>query len=218
MSRQQFVIIGLGLFGETIARELTRLGHEVVGIDTNERVVDRLADTITHAVVADGSDERAIEELNLSRFDAAIVAIGERNMEANLLATLHLKSIGIKEVWVKALTTDHHKILAKIGATRILHPEYEMGMHVAQALNYPMVNHYIPLGNDEYIVEVTASAKLSGLIFEDILNRAKINVALLLARRNGKTYPRPDNFVIDEGDSLVFVGKLDQLKKTAEFV
>lgn len=218
MSRQQFAIIGLGLFGETIARELTRLGHEVVGIDTNERVVDRLADTITHAVVADGADEKAIEELNLGRFDAAIVAIGERNMEANLLATLHLKALGLKEVWVKALTADHHKILAKIGATRILHPEYEMGMHVAQALNYPMVNHYIPLGGDEYIVEITASEKLSGAIFEDVLGRADASVSLLLAKRNGKTYPRPDNFVIDEGDSLVLAGKLDQLKKAAEFV
>jgi trk system potassium uptake protein TrkA len=218
MSRQQFVIIGLGLFGETIAKELTRLGHEVVGIDVNERVVDRLSDSITHAVVADGADEKAIEELNLSRFDAAIVAIGEHNMEANLLATLHLKAMGLKEVWVKALTVDHHKILAKIGATRILHPEYEMGMHVAQALNYPMVNHYIPLGGDEYIVEITASEKLSGVILADVLGRADIDVTLLLAKRNGKTYPKPDNFVIDEGDSLVLVGKLDQLKKSVEFV
>lgn len=218
MSKQQFVIIGLGLFGETIARELTRLGHEVVGIDINERVVDRLADTITHAVVADGADEKAIEELNVSRYDAAIVAIGEHNMEANLLATLHLKAIGLKEVWVKALTVDHHKILAKIGASRILHPEYEMGMQVAQALNYPMVNHYIPLGGDDYIVEITASAKLSGAILEDILDRADTDITLLLARRNGKTYPKPEKFVIDEGDSLVLAGKLEQLKKTAGYI
>lgn len=218
MSKQQFVIIGLGVFGETIARELTRLGHEVVGIDTDERIVDRLADTVTHAMVADGSDERVLEELNLSRFDAAIVAIGERNIEANLLATLHLKAIGLKEVWVKALTADHHKILAKIGATRIVHPEYEMGMHVAQALNYPMVNDYIPLGGDEYVVEITASEKLSGVIFEDVLGRTDVSVSLLLAKRNGNTYPRPDNFVIDEGDSLVLAGKLGQLKKVAEFV
>jgi trk system potassium uptake protein TrkA len=218
MSRQQFVIIGLGLFGETIARELTRLGHEVVGIDTSERVVDRLADTITHAVVADGADEKVIEELNLAQFDAAIVAIGERNMEANLLATLHLKSMGLKEIWVKALTADHHKILAKIGATRILHPEYEMGMHVAQALNYPMVNDYISLGGDEYVVEITASDKLSGVIFEDVLGRAELRATLLLAKRNGKTYPKPDNFVIDVGDSLILAGKLDQLRRLAEFV
>lgn len=218
MSRQQFVVIGLGVFGETIARELTRLGHEVVGIDVNERVVDRLADTITHALVADGSDEKVIEELNLSQFDAAIVAIGEHNIEANLLATLHFKAIGVKEIWVKALTADHHKILAKIGATRILHPEYEMGMHVAQALNYPMVNDYIPLGGDEYIVEITASTKLAGEVLEDVFHRAEANLTLLLAKRNGKSFPRPDNFVVDEGDCLVLTGKLDQLKKTAEFI
>lgn len=218
MSRQQFAIIGLGVFGETIARELTRLGHEVVGIDTDERIVDRLADTVTHAMVADGSDERVLEELNLSRFDAAIVAIGERNIEANLLATLHLKAIGLKEVWVKALTADHHKILAKIGATRILHPEYEMGMHVAQALNYPMVNDYIPLGNDEYVVEITASKKLAGVVAEEAFEHAGAKVTLLLAKRNGKSFPKPDKFLVDEGDCLVLSGKLDQLKKAAESI
>jgi trk system potassium uptake protein TrkA len=144
----------------------------------DERVVDRLADTVTHAIVADGSDEGVLEELNLSRFDAAIVAVGERNIEANLLATLHLKAIDLKEVWVKALTEDHHKILAKIGATRILHPEYEMGIHVAQALNYPMVNDYISLGGDEYIVEITASKKLDGTILEDVFQRAGAKQAI----------------------------------------
>lgn len=91
-------------------------------------------------------------------------------------------------------------------------------MQVVQALNYPMVNHYIPLGGDEYIAEITASAKLSGVILEDVLGPAEISVTLLLAKRNGKTYPRPDKFIIDEGDSLVLAGKLDQLKKAAEFV
>jgi len=218
MSHQQFVIIGLGLFGETIARELTRLGHEVVGIDTNDRVVNRLADTIAHAVVADGTDERAIAELNISQFDAGIVAIGEHNMEANLLTTLHLKATGIKELWVKALTVDHHKILAKIGATRIIHPEYEMGMQVAQALHYPMVNHYIPLGGDEYVVEITASEKLAGTIFEKISDSVSINVSLLLAKRGSVTHPKPNNFVVTAGDSLVLAGKLAHLKKVAELV
>jgi len=217
MSKQQFVIIGLGLFGETIARELTRLGHEVVGVDQNERVVNRLADTVTHAVVADGADEKTIEELNLSRFDAAIVAIGERNMEANLLATLHLKAAGVKEVWAKALTVDHHKILAKIGATRILHPEYEMGMQVAQALNYPMVNHYMPLGGDEYIAEITATTNFAGKVFEEICELTGSNVTLLLAKRAGKTLPKPEQYLIDEGDGLVLSGRLDELKKAAEF-
>jgi trk system potassium uptake protein TrkA len=218
MSRQQFVIIGLGLFGETIARELTRLGHEVIGVDTNERLVDRLADTITHAVVADGADEKVIEELNPSQFDAAIVAIGEHSMEANLLATLHLKENGVEKIWVKALTADHHKILTKVGATRIIHPEYEIGMQVAQALNYPMVNHYIALDGDEYIVEITASEKLSGVVLAELLEQNELEVSLLLARRGGRNFPNPTDLIIEPGDTLVLVGKLEQLKKTVKFL
>jgi trk system potassium uptake protein TrkA len=217
MSRQQFVIIGLGGFGETIAAELTRLGHDVVGIDTDEKVVDRLADSITHAVVADGCDEKALEELNIANYDAAVVAIGE-NIEASLMTTLHLKSLGLKEVWVKALTADHHKILAKIGATRILHPEYEMGMRVAQALNHPMVNNYIPLGDDEFIVEIMATEKTEGKNMEDVLVEAEAEVRVLLVRRQGKTLVMPTQLSIVKQDHIILVGQLQELRKTAPFL
>lgn len=214
MTRQQFVIIGLGGFGETIASELTRLGHDVMGVDIRERVVDRLADAITYTVVADATDEKALEQLNLAKYDAAVVAIGE-NIEASLLITLHLKALGLKEVWVKALTAAHHRILAKIGATRILHPEYEMGLHVAQALNYPMVNNYIPLGGDEYIVEIIASEKLHGQKVTEVLAAAEADVTVLLVRRKGRTLMMPDHLAINEDDRIVLLGQLSELRKTA---
>ena len=217
MSRQQFVVIGLGGFGETIASELARLGHDVVGVDIDERVVDRLVDSVTHAVVADGADEKALEELNVGDYDAAVVAIGE-NIEASLLTTLHLKAIGLKEIWVKALTMDHHKILARIGATRILHPEYDMGIRVAQALNYPMVSNYIPLGGDEYIVEITASENVAGKTMEAVFKEADADLYFLLARRNGKSTPHPGRYEIQEGDCLVLAGEVSELRKIAPFL
>lgn len=217
MKKQQFLVVGLGSFGETIAAELTRLGHDVVGIDTNAHLVDRLADVITHAVVADGADDKALEELNAGGFDAAVVAIGE-HIEASLLATLHLRSLGVKEVWVKALTRDHHRILAKIGATRIVHPEYEMGMRVAQALNHPTVNNYISLGDEEYIVEMIVTEKIEGRKVEEILEEAGADVKLLMVRRKGRTYVTPVQLVLAQHDHLVLVGQLAELRKTAPFV
>lgn len=214
MSRQQFAVIGLGGFGETIASELTRLGHDVMGVDIDERVVDRLAESITHAVVADATDDRALEELNLGDYDAAVVAIGE-HIEASLLATLHLKALGIKEVWVKALTKDHHRILAKIGATRILHPEYEMGMRVAQALNHPMVSNYISLGDDQYIVEVIATENLDGRTMEDVLQEADTTVTVLLIHRRKETLIAPKGVRITKGDQVVLTGALAELRRTA---
>src|SRR5690606_14716175 len=103
IEKQQFIVIGLGVFGATIARELTRLGHEVLGIDSDEQRVDRLADEITHAVIADVTDENSLIELNAGSYDAAVVAIG-RNVEATMLATLQLRELGVKKVWAKALT------------------------------------------------------------------------------------------------------------------
>lgn len=217
MSRQQFVVIGLGGFGETIAAELTRLGHDVLGVDVNERVVDRMADFVTHSVIADGADEKALEELNLKSYDAAVVAIGE-NIEASVLTTLHLKGMGLKEVWVKALTRDHHRILEKIGATRILHPEYEMGVRVAQALNHPMVNNYISLGDDEYIVEIIATKNTEGKKMSDVLRDANADVQVLLVRRGGQTLIAPLHLIVGRADRIVLVGPLGELRKTAPYL
>lgn len=218
MRRHQFAVLGLGSFGQTIATELTRLGNEVLGIDYNERRVDLLADAITHTVVADVSDEKALRELNIQDFDAAVVAIGE-NIEASILATLNLRSIGVKSVWVKALTAQHHRILAKVGATRIIHPEHEMGLRVAQSLNYPIVNNYMELGDDEYLVEIIVSEQLSGSQMSQVFAAAKTEVSVLLVRRDGRNYQAPgvvpENMVLDQGDHVVLLGSRADLKQVA---
>ena len=113
--KKQFVVIGLGRFGETVAGELMRLGHEVLGIDTDERRTRAMADRLTRAVTGNASDEKVLEELNIKQFDAAVVAIGS-NLEGSILVTLALKQIGVRLVWVKALNDAHHRIVQKLGA------------------------------------------------------------------------------------------------------
>lgn len=218
MSKHQFVVLGLGGFGETVAVELARLGNDVLGVDEDERRVDNLATAITHAVVADVSDEKALRELNINHYDAAVVAIGE-NIEASILATLHLKSLGIKDIWVKAFSSQHHRILAKIGATRIIHPEHEMGLRVAQILNYPVIDNYMDIGDNEYLVEVVASDKLNNRQMNDIVAEAKAQVTVLLIRRNGHNHhlPKiaPETMVIATRDRIVLLGQRGELKKVA---
>lgn len=218
MNKQQIVVLGLGVFGETIATELCRLGHDVLGVDKDERRVDRLAEAITHAVVADVTDERSLKELNIQQYDSAVVAIG-RNVEASILATMQLRSLGIDEVWAKALTPQHHRILAKLGATRIVHPEYEMGLRVAQALNYPMVHNYMDVGHDEFVVELVVTEKLANRQMQEIISDADVQVEVLLLRRGQKNYTRPEfapeGMVTAEEDRLVLLGKRSELKKIA---
>ncbi len=136
-SNRNFAIIGLGTFGSTIATELVRFDNYVLGIDNQERVVGRIAETLSEAIIADGSDEEALREAGVDQYDVAVVAIGE-DLEASILCTMHLKVLGVPCIWVKAISRTHHRILTRLGADRVLQPEQEMGRHVAQVLHNPL--------------------------------------------------------------------------------
>jgi len=210
VEKQQFIVIGLGVFGATIARELTRLGHEVLGLDADEQRVDRLAEEITHAVIADVTDENALVELNAGSYDAAVVAIG-RNVEATMLATLQLRELGLQKVWAKALTNQHHRILERLGATRIIAPEHEMGIRISQELNYPMVHDYLSLNDDYFIVDFQTTEDLIDKTIGEIINGEPVEA--LVVKRMKEAHPHPDHtWKIRNGDRLVLAGQIDDLR------
>ncbi|WP_168012806.1 potassium channel family protein [Halomonas salinarum] len=211
IEKQQFIVIGLGIFGTTIARELTQLGHDVLGIDNDEQRVDRLANDITQAVIADVTDENALVELNAGTYDVAVVAIG-RNVEATMLATLQLKELGVKKIWAKALTIPHHRILERLGATRVIAPEYEMGVRISQELNYPMVHDYLGLNDDYFVVEFQTTEDLIGKTVGEIIDG--VNVNALVVKRRQEVHAPPDNsWEVLEGDRLVLGGWLEELRR-----
>lgn len=211
----QFTVIGLGRFGSSASLELMRLGHSVVGIDIEEKFVNKVADNLTLAVVADATDENALRELNVLSSDAVLVAIGE-NLEASILCVLLLKNVGVKEIWVKATSKPHHTILSKLNVSRIIHPEEEMGVRVAQSLNYPMVNQYMAIGSNLYIVEIEIPEKCRGLSVKKLLGDAFDHVTLLLVRRRKEIYHSIDgNFILETLDALVLAGSLSVLKSFA---
>src|SRR5690606_14484337 len=178
--KRTFTIIGLGTFGSTLARELSRLGNDVIGIDLNPQLVSEVADSITQAAVADARDEKALHDLGVHECDVVVVAIGE-NMEANLLATLNVKAMHKPEVWAEALDHSHHQILKKLGADHIVHPEHEMGLRLANTLMYPGELDYLSLGNELFMVEIRASARLEGQGME-VLHLAEHDVTCLLVK------------------------------------
>ncbi|WP_406664221.1 potassium channel family protein [Gallaecimonas sp. GXIMD1310] len=209
---RQFVVIGLGQFGRTIALEMMRQGHQVLGLDSDQQLVNQLAPQLTQALVVDATDEQALSELNLHDATAVVVAIGE-NIQSSILCTLHLKTLKVPEVWVKALNPAHHKILAKLGADRIVHPEYEMGLRVAQSLNYPLVQDYIALGNEYYMVEITVSDSMDGQPLAS-LELDERQVTLSAHKRGTDLQPRPPaDLVLAQGDILLLLGKLADLQK-----
>src|SRR5690606_26913342 len=164
----QFAVIGLGRFGAAASLELMRMGHAVLGVDVDPKLVDKYADRLTRAVIADVSDSAAVEELGLEHYDVVLVAIGEA-VQASLLCVVHLKTLGVQTIWVKASSHAQHLILNKLGVARIVHPEEEMGARIAQALSYPMVNDYISVGNGEFVVEIRINDRLEGQSLSSIL-------------------------------------------------
>lgn len=215
--KQKFAVIGLGSFGSTVGIELMRLGHEVLGIDINEGRVIKYADRLSQTLIADGTDEKVIEELGLKSYDAVVVAIGE-NLEASILSTLALKSADCPRVWVKAISDTHHSILSRLQADRIIHPEHEIGVRVAQSLTHPQMLDYISLGHGWFVVEVNVNEHIaSRKAYAQELEFARVQLTLV---KRGKTVleaPYRD-LVLQVGDQIVLAGELDNLLKFAKKV
>jgi trk system potassium uptake protein TrkA len=215
--KRTFTIIGLGVFGSTVAMELSRLGHDVLGIDLNPALVNQYADRITQAVVADARDEKALRDLGVHESEVVVVAIGE-DIEANILATLLAKSMPKPKVWAKALNHNHHHILDKLGADHIVHPEYEMGLRVANSLMYPEVMDYISLGHEQFTVEVHVSERLAGKNL-DALRLPEHGVRCLLVKhRNQVMAPPSEDYVFQVDDQVLLLGALGNLRKVSKYL
>lgn len=159
MKTQQFAVIGLGRFGSSLAQELMELGYEVLGIDKNEEVVEDISELVTHAVVADATDEEVLRSLGIRNFDCCIVAIGD-DIQTSILTAILLKELGVKTVVAKAISVLHGRALDKLGIDRVVYPERDMGIRVAHQLVTPNLLDYIELSNDYSIVEMKVPACL----------------------------------------------------------
>lgn len=211
----QFAIIGLGRFGSAASLELMKLGHDVLGIDFNSKLVSKYADALTQAVIADVTDDQALAELGLDNYDVVVVAIGA-DIQTSLLCVVHLKSLGIRHIWVKASSHAQHLILNRLGVDRIIHPEEEMGMRTAQALSYPMVEDYISLGNGEYIVEIHVSGQLEGAPIKSFMDKLPTPIHVVAVKRRAELFVHPNSeFVLAAKDVLVLLGQLKSLKAIA---
>lgn len=164
---RSFVVIGLGGFGGVVASELARFENYVLGIDKEPRRVGAFAEQLSEAVILDATDEDALREVGVNRYDVGLVSIGG-DLEGSILATMNLRLNGVKTVWAKAANRTHHRILSKIGVDRVLLPAAEMGRHTAQMLNNPAVQDYINLGNGFSVVNLLISEKVSGRMAADL--------------------------------------------------
>ena len=160
--RKEFVVIGLGRFGGSIVRELIAQGANVMAIDSSQERVDEFAQIATQAVVADTTDESVIKSLGLRNFEHVIVAIGE-DIQSSILTTLILKELGVPQITVKAQNDYHEKVLRKIGADLVVHPERDMGIRIANNMLSNNVLDYLELSDEHSIMEIRVNDELRTL-------------------------------------------------------
>jgi trk system potassium uptake protein TrkA len=182
VKRKQFGVIGLGRFGSAMATTLAELGHDVIGVDGDETRVQRLADTITHALQIDATDEKALRAAGIQDVDVAVVSIGE-NIESSLLVVMQLRELGIKTIVAKAVTPLHGRILEMLGVSRVVFPEREMAIRVAHGLVLPNVLEYIELSRDFSIVELPAPEPFIGKSLKQLELRPRYGLTLIAIKR-----------------------------------
>jgi trk system potassium uptake protein TrkA len=209
------VVIGLGIFGFNVAKNLFESGFEVIAIDKNRDVVQAIRDHSTKAIVGDGTDKEVMESIGIQQDDVVIISFGE-DLAASSLITLHLKEIKVKNIIVKAPNEDHKHVLEKVGATEVVIPEREMADKVTKSLIAPNVLDYIPLSGDYTICEMAPPGTFFGKTIGDLHLRSRYNVDVIAVKEvlsdQVKMVPNA-NFIIKDSDILVVIGKEKDIQK-----
>ena len=209
-----YLIVGLGRFGTAVALKLQELGNEVMVIDENEEQVQKLSDKVTYAVVGDARDEGVLESLGVRNLDCAIVAIGQ-DLAASVVITLNLKSLGVPQVICKAQDDLQKRALEKLGADRVVIPEREMGMKLAQNLTSSSVLDYVELSKDCGLAEIITPKPWAGKTLLEIDVRKKFGVTVAgLRKADGDLTVFVDaNYKLNADDELLLVGNNEDLAR-----
>ncbi|WP_085992527.1 potassium channel family protein [Oceanobacillus senegalensis] len=206
MKKKEFAVIGLGRFGGSVCKELSEEGMPVLAIDNDEDKVNEFKNIASHAVILDSTDEDSLKEIGISNFEHVIVAIGE-NIQASILTTVILKDLGVTTVTVKAQNDYHEKILNKIGADQVVHPERDMGKRLAHNFISNNILDYLELSEEHSIAEVKVGHKMIGKSLAELDIRANYgcNVVAIKKGKDINVSPQAD-IALKPDDILIVIG------------
>ncbi|MCU0302512.1 MAG: TrkA family potassium uptake protein [Thermoanaerobaculales bacterium] len=205
-----FCVIGLGMFGRAVALSLTAEGQAVLGVDSDQDEVDRLASELETVVCADATDEQALRELRIERVGCSVVAIGAESMEASILTTTLLRQLGAPQIVARALGPLHARVLRAVGAHRVVSPEWEMGESLARQLAQPSVLERFDLGDEVEVAELEVPRGFVGRTLVELDVRRRFGVSVAAIRRGDRVLATLDGSErIQAGDVLVVIGRDD---------
>ena len=212
---KRVVVIGLGIFGSQLARQLYESGLDVIAVDKNKDVVQRIKDFSTKAVLADASDKEVLENIGIAADDVVVISFGE-DLAASTLLTLHLKELKVKTIIVKVPNEDYKRILLKVGASEAIIPEREMANKVARSIISPNVLEYLPISEEYTIVELAPPTTFIGQSLADLDLRKKYNLQVIAIRdvlaNKMQLVPRASS-IIKDSDVLVIIGREEDIRK-----
>ena len=212
---RQVAVIGLGRFGYYTAERLVRNGCQVLGVDRDRARAEAVRDILHRVVIADATDRQALGQLNLSEMDAVIVSTGDK-LDASVLATLHLKDMGVKNFVVKAVTEDHARILTRLGATHVVFPEKDRAQRLADSITWPNVLDYIPLASEYSIMEMSPPKAIVGKTLKASALKSRYGVEVMAVRElepEKMTFFPGGEFLVRKDHAIIVVGRNEDLEK-----
>lgn len=205
MSSKQYLVLGTGRFGTALATTLYQMGHEVVAVDEDEEAIEGIMNQVTHAVIADATEEGTLRQIGAQNFDTVIVAIGQ-DLEANILATVAAKTLGAPHVISKARNALAAQVLTRVGADQVIQPEHDMGVRLAKQLHMPPVLDALELGANYAVLEVEVGKSLSGALSVLRLPN-RFGVQVITINRGDEIIVSPTaDFVLEVGDKILLIG------------
>jgi trk system potassium uptake protein TrkA len=210
---KQYVVIGCGRFGSSVAKTLCKLGYDVLAIDKDPEKIQEIAEFVTHAVQADAIDENALKAIGMRNFDVAVITIGS-DVQASIMGTLLAKELGVKKVIAKAQNELHGKVLYKIGAHKVIFPERDMGIRVAHNLVSSNILDVIEFAPDYSIIEIVAQDDWTEKSLRELQlpNNYGVSVMAIKTGEDLNISPYAED-IIKKGDTLIVIGDNESLKK-----
>ena len=209
---KSYIVIGLGRFGQGVARQLCVLGAEVLAMDVRNDLVQQVANDVTHAVVGDARDKEVLRALGVRNFDCAVIAIGD-DLAASILVTMNLQELGVPYIVCKAHDDTHRHVMEKLGAHRVVIPEKEQAQRLARSLHSHNVLEYIELSEEYGILEIPAPKGWVGKTLKELNIRAKLGINIIAVESNNKTNVSPAaDYLIQKEDIMVVLGDTYSLK------
>lgn len=218
MKKKTFLVLGLDNFGYSLAKALFKSGQEVIVLDMDEKRIGEIRDEVSEAVIADVTDRDTLEELGLDKVDAAVVSLGESKIGPSVLATLHLKEMGIENIIVKAVSSEHGRIVEKVGATKVVYPEFEIAQRLASKLSVSHVFEEVDFPEGYSLIEILAPKKLHDKTLLEAQIRTNYGITVVWIKRTTKDgkvisiLPNPDDKVYKD-DVLFVLGQHENIEK-----